>query len=66
MSRLYKDEFDHKYGPWRVTSYTDIREPSNGCVKWEVTCVCGYTKLINGNNLRFKCFGACPKCGRRD
>lgn len=61
-----KVEFGHKYGPYTVTNYTTAREKSNRCVIWEVTCKCGYVRYINGNNLRFNHFGACPKCGRRE
>ena len=66
MGRPYKDEINHNYGPYIVTGYTTNRERSNGCVIWEVKCKCGYVRYINGNNLRFKNFSHCPKCGRGD
>ena len=59
----YKDELGHEYGDFIVTNYTDLREPSNGCVMWECTCKhCDVVVYRNGNNLRFSKYMSCPNC----
>ena len=63
----FKDESDHIYGDYRVIAKTEYREITNGCIMWKCECQnCGYTKIINGNSLRFSKYKHCPNCkGRR-
>lgn len=64
MKIKYKDELDKQYGPLKVVKYTELREPSNGCVKWECQCMhCGATTYRNGNLLRFSKRVKCTNCG---
>lgn len=62
-----KNELGKVYGDFRVIAYTDEREPSNQCVKWLCQCnVCGSTRYINGNSLRFKQVRFCQVCKKRN
>lgn len=64
--RKCKNEYGHVYGDWVVIDKIDLREPSNGCVKWLCQCrYCGEIKIMNGNNLRFNNHGHCRKCRER-
>ncbi len=65
MNINIKNELGHTYGPWLVIAYTPMREPSNGCVIWEIKCKCGHVSYCNGNKLRFNHIPVCPRCGRR-
>lgn len=60
-----KNEMGHKYGPFKVVEKSDIRDRSNGCVRWVCFCDnCGYRYTANGNSLRFGNIRKyCPKCG---
>lgn len=66
MNKNIKNELGNKYKSFIVTGYTSERVKSNGCVIWEIECCdCGYTRYVNGNNLRFNKFSDCPNCKSR-
>jgi hypothetical protein len=56
---MKKDEIGKKYGLLTVIEETDIREPSNGCIKWRCRCACGNEIIVNGNLLRFNQVQSC-------
>lgn len=66
MSRRYKNELNNVYRQYTVIGYTPMRTTYNGCVIWKIKCKCGHIEYMDGNYLRRKLFGPCPKCGRRD
>lgn len=61
------DEVGHKYGPWQVVSLLATRYMKNGTAEFKVVCRhCGYTKVYNGNVLKFDRFAHHCDCCKGD
>ena len=62
----YKNEIGKRYLDFIVINETNLREPTNGCIKWELMCIhCHNTIIVNGNNLRFYPNRHCKICNSK-
>ncbi len=51
-----------KYGQWTVVGFNDINKAKS---RWQVRCACGWTDVVNSNNLIRGISTCCYKCKNR-